>query len=194
MYALRVLHGLIWVYLMLLSARIILSWFRGSVHGKPYELLIRATDPYLSLFSRLRFLKQGMFDFTPIAAILVLVVGLDLVSTILLKGGITLGLVLASILDAVWSGASFLLVLFMVLAVIKVVSTVMLRGRETNFSRLVAMMVQPLVNLVARNLPMRRRLSESQYVIVTIALLFAVNLLGRALIGRLAVLLANLPL
>jgi YggT family protein len=179
---------------MLLSARVILSWFRGSVHGKPYELLIRVTDPYLSLFSRLRFLRQGMFDFTPIAAILMLVVGLDLVSTILLKGSITLGLVLASILEAVWSGASFLLFLFMVLAVIKAVTTFMLRGRETNFSRLVAMMVQPLVSLVARNLPLRRRLSESQYVIVTISLLFAVNLLGRALIGRLVVLLANLPL
>jgi YggT family protein len=193
MYALRVLHGLLWVYLMLLSARIILSWFRGLVHGRAWELLIRITDPYLSVFSGLRFLRQGMFDFTPIAAVLTLVVGVDLTSTILVKGGITLGLVLAAILEAVWSGLSFLIFLFMVLAIAKAVSGIMLRGRETPFSRLVTMMVQPLVNLVARNLPLKRRLTEPQYVTLTIALLFVVNLLGRVLVQRLAELLLRLP-
>jgi YggT family protein len=193
MYALRVLDGLLVVYLMLLSTRIILSWFRGSVHGRAWELLIRITDPYLSAFSRLRFLRQGMFDFTPIAAILVLVVCRRLVSTVLEYGTITLGLVLSLILQAVWSGVSFLVVLFMVLAIIKAVSAAMLRGRETTFSRMVTMMVQPLISLVARNIPLKRRLTELQYTTMTIALLFVVNLVGRALIMRLAELLVKLP-
>jgi YggT family protein len=190
---LKILHGLLLVYLMLLSARVILSWFRGSVSGRAWELLMSITDPYLSIFSRLRFLRQGMLDFTPIAAFLVLVVSLNMLNTILLTGTITLGLVLASLLDAVWSGVSFLIFFFMVVAIAKVVADTMLRGRETTFSRAVTMMVQPLVNLVAKNLPVKKRLSELQYVALTIALLFVLNLLIRALIHRLSDLLLNLP-
>ena len=193
MYLLKILHGLLLVYLMLLSARVILSWFRGSVSGRAWELLTSITDPYLSIFSRLRFLRQGMLDFTPIAAFLVLVVSLNLVNAILLTGTITLGLVLASLLDAVWSGVSFLIFFFMVLAIAKVVIATMLRGRETTFSRAVTMMVQPLVNLVAKNLPLKMRLSELQYVALTVVLLFVLNLLLRALIHRLSALLLNLP-
>lgn len=193
MYFLKILHGLLLVYLMLLSARVILSWFRGSVSGRAWELLTSITDPYLSIFSRLRFLRQGMLDFTPIAAFLVLVVSLNLVNAILLTGTITLGLVLASLLDAVWSGVSFLIFFFMVLAIAKVVTDTMLRGRETTFSRAVTMMVQPLVNLVAKNLPLKMRLSELQYVALTVVLLFVLNLLLRALIHRLSALLLNLP-
>ncbi len=193
MYFLKILHGLLLVYLMLLSARVILSWFRGSVSGRAWELLTSITDPYLSIFSRLRFLRQGMLDFTPIAAFLVLVVSLNLVNAILLTGTITLGLVLASLLDAVWSGVSFLIFFFMVLAIAKVVIATMLRGRETTFSRAVTMMVQPLVNLVAKNLPLKMRLSELQYVALTVVLLFVLNLLLRALIHRLSALLLNLP-
>jgi YggT family protein len=65
----RFLTGVIYVYMILLVLRILLSWIRGVVLGKSWELLVRVTDPYLSLFSRIRFLRQGLFDFTPIAAI-----------------------------------------------------------------------------------------------------------------------------
>lgn len=71
---LQVASAAIFIYTLLLSLRIILTWFRGTSLGKPWEYLCRITDPYLNLFRRVRFLQMGMFDFTPLAGILVLVI------------------------------------------------------------------------------------------------------------------------
>ena len=102
------LIAIIYFYILLLSLRIILSWFQGSVSGRPWELLIRVTDPYLSLFSRLRFLRQGMFDFTPLAAILTLVVVLRIIDSIGRFGKISLGIFLGVVTSAIWSAVALL--------------------------------------------------------------------------------------
>jgi YggT family protein len=66
------------VYLILIFARILLSWVESA--GRiPYNPGLRAvigfvhetTDPYLNLFRRI-IPPLGMFDFSPILAILVL--------------------------------------------------------------------------------------------------------------------------
>ena len=82
---------LISIYILLLSLRIILSWFQHPDFGAPWRLLVRLTNPYLSLFSGIRFLRQGMFDFTPLAAILCLVVVLNVLQSIERFGRITAG-------------------------------------------------------------------------------------------------------
>ncbi len=183
----RLLSAVIVVYIVILSLRILLSWFQGSVGGKPRDVLIRITDPYLALFSRLRFLRQGMFDFTPIAAILVLVVALDLINKIQRFGRITLGIFLGSLTGAVWSGFAFLLVLFLILALAQVVLMIVRPRRETHLSTALGMMVEPVVAIVRRILPARRSISELNYLLLTIGILFVLRLLGgylmRILVG-----------
>ena len=98
-------------YLFILSLRIVLGWFAPQALGRAWDLLAGATDPYLELFARIRFLRGNLFDFSPIAAILALVVALDLVNQLLYYGRITLGFFLASVFSAAWSGARFLLLL-----------------------------------------------------------------------------------
>ena len=101
--ALSILNGLLIAYLFLLSLRIVLSWFATRGFGRAGELLRAATDPYLGLFARIGFLRRGIFDFSPIAALLVLVVALDLVNGLLFYGRLSLGFFLASVLSSVWS-------------------------------------------------------------------------------------------
>jgi YggT family protein len=175
---LRLLSALLVIYIILLSLRILLSWFREAVSGRPWNLLRQVTDPYLSLFSGLRFLRRGMFDFTPIAAILVLVVLLDLVNTVQRLGRITVGIFLGSLTGAVWSGISFLLWLFLILAVVRAVIQAVRRGEETPVTGAIALMVSPAVSVVRRMLSARRHLSEQQYLLLTIAFLAGVLLLG----------------
>jgi YggT family protein len=116
---LKAINAVLLVFLLLLSLRIVLSWFRASLYGRPWQLLERVTEPYLGLFRRVSFLRQGLFDFSPIVAILLVVVALDLVNELLFYGQITLGFILASLVGAVWSGASFLLLLFAVVALVR---------------------------------------------------------------------------
>ena len=193
MLVLRVLNGLLIVYLMILSIRIILTWFKGSFQGKAGELLKQATDPYLEIFSRITFLKQGMFDFTPLAGILVLVVALDLVNVLLVYERITIGLLLASIISALWGGLSFILLLFLVLGVVQIVSTLFSRNSESPLLRMIKLMFQPIIDLVARLLRPRRELSYNQYLYITLGLIFFIRLLGGIVLSRLIELLYTLP-
>lgn len=190
---LRVLNGLLIVYLMILSIRIILTWFKGSFQGKAGELLKQATDPYLEIFSRITFLKQGMFDFTPLAGILVLVVALDLVNVLLVYERITIGLLLASIISALWGGLSFILLLFLVLGVVQIVSARFSRNSESPLLRMIKLMFQPIIDLVARFLRPGRELSYNQYLYISLGLIFFIRLLGGIVLRRLIELLYTLP-
>ena len=190
----RFLSGVIYVYMILLVLRILLSWIRGAVYGKPWELLVRVTDPYLSLFSRIRFLRQGMFDFTPIAAILTLVVALNVIQSIQRFGTITVGNFLGILTGAVWSGLAFLLVLLLILAIVRAIVLAVRPGQETQITSAVGMMVEPVVSLVRRILSTRRPLTDRQYLYLTIAFLFVVRLLGGYLAGLLIRFFYTLPI
>lgn len=191
---LRFLTGVIYVYMILLVLRILLSWIRGAVYGKPWELLVRVTDPYLSLFSRIRFLRQGMFDFTPIAAILTLVVALNVIQSIQRFGTITVGRFLGIVTGAVWSGLAFLLVLVLILAIVRAVVLAVRPGQETQITSAVGMMVEPAVSLVRRIVSARSPLTDRQYLYLTIAFLFIVRILGGYLIGLLVRFFYTLPI
>ena len=64
---LQVVHGIFYVYTVLLLANVFLSWF-PDLHDYPIVRLVRTlTDPYLALFRR--FIPPlGPIDLSPIAA------------------------------------------------------------------------------------------------------------------------------
>jgi YggT family protein len=190
----RFITAIIYFYILLLSLRIILSWFQGSVYGRPWEILIRVTDPYLSLFSRLHFLRQGMFDFTPLAAILTLVIVLRIIDSVGRFGRISLGIFLGVVTGAIWSAVAFLIVLFLILAILRAILLAISSTRSSRITGALGFMVEPAVSLVRRVLPIRQTLSESQYLYLTIASLFILRLLGGLLFGLLIRLFYNLPI
>jgi YggT family protein len=189
----RFLTAIIYFYILLLSLRIILSWFQGSVSGRSWALLIRITDPYLSMFSRLRFLRQGMFDFTPLAAILTLVIVLRIIDSIGRFGRISLGIFLGVVTGAVWSAVAFLLVLFLILAILRAILLAVSSTHGARITAALGFMVEPAVSLTRRMLPARQPLSDRQYLYLTIAFLFVARLVGGYLFGLLVRYFYNLP-
>jgi YggT family protein len=190
----RFLTAVIYFYILLLSLRIILSWFQGSITGRPWELLIRITEPYLSLFRGFRFLRQGMFDFTPLAAILVLVIVLRIIDSIGRYGRISLGIFLGVVIAAIWSAVAFLLVLFLILAVLRAILLALPSARGSRFSAALAFMVEPVVSLTRRVFPARRPRTDRHYLYLTIVFLLAVRLAGGYLFRILVPYLLNLPI
>jgi len=192
--ALSILNGLLIAYLFLLSLRIALSWFARRDFGRAGELLRAATDPYLGLFARIGFLRRGIFDFSPIAALLVLVVALDLVNGLLYFGRISLGFFLASVLSAVWSGARFLLLLFLIVGLIRMIPLLFRSASGAGIWKVVDLIVQPVVAFVTRLLRLGLRVGYTQYLLLTVGMLFVAWLLGEFLVPRIVALFQSLPI
>lgn len=59
------------VYMLLIFARVLLSWFRPNPYQPVVRFIYDLTDPYLRFFRR--FIPPvGMVDFSPLVALLVL--------------------------------------------------------------------------------------------------------------------------
>ena len=95
------------LYMILCTVRVFMSWAPGFELGKAGRLLASIVDPFLALFSRIRFLRTDRFDFSPIAALAFLSVATNMFSTIALTGRISIGFVLSLILNALWSAFAF---------------------------------------------------------------------------------------
>lgn len=189
---LKIINALLMGYLLLLSLRIILTWFQGFSSGKAFDLLSEITEPYLSLFYRLKFLRKGMFDFTPIAAILVLVVLLDLINALLFYGRITFGFFFAAVLSAVWSGVSFVLLLFLIVGVIRVFAIIFRRNTGSAMLKVADILIQPAVALVMKIIQLGKRAGYTQYLLLTVGFLFVFWLLGGVVTRRLVYMLKSL--
>lgn len=180
-------------YLFILSIRIVLGWFAPQALGRAWELLAAATDPYLNLFARIRFLRSGLFDFSPIAALLTLVVALDLVNQLLYYGRITLGFFLASVFSAAWSGARFLLLLFLIVGLLRTIPLAFRATSGAGLWKVVDMIMQPIVAWVMRLFRLGRRSGSTQHLLLTIGLLFITWLLGELVVRQVVSLCQMLP-
>lgn len=108
----RVLNAAVVVYMFICAARVLMSWLPGLDSGRSGRVLAGVADPYLNWFRRFRIFSSGTFDFSPIAAIAILAVVNDLLSTVAYVGTISLGFVLSLLIGAAWSAVSFVISFF----------------------------------------------------------------------------------
>jgi YggT family protein len=181
---LQIVYAVIIVYVLLLSLRIILGWFVPQALGRPWEILCMVTDPYLNLFRRIRFLHGGMFDFSPIAAVLVLVLAADLIGQLVNWGRITVGFFLASAFAAAWSGVRFLLLLFLIVGVLRTIPLVFRSTSGAGIWRVADLIIQPVVAWVMRIVRLGSRTRYLQQLLLTIGLLFVAWLIGEFLVRQ----------
>ncbi len=199
---LSVLNGLLWVFMILLILRVALTWFNPSSEtvsrggytglGRAWELLCRITDPYLNLFYRLKFLRRGLFDFTPVAAILALYVVQGFIGQLISRHRITLGIVLASLAGAVWSVVGFILLFFLLVGVLRTVPILFRQVAGSPIWKVVDLAVQPVVSFVMRTFRLTR-MGYTQCLLITLGILFAAWVLGEIFFGQLVLLLRGLP-
>lgn len=189
----KILGTITSVYMILIFARVILTWFSGVNFGKPFFMLASITDPYLNYFRRFQFLRMGGVDFSPVAGLLVLVVFLNIFNTIAMYGKITVGIILAIILNALWSAVSFLITLFIILIVIRFFASLMKANTVHPFIRTIDYIITPLLNWIHKNFFKKRFLTLQTGLAIAGASLLALSLIGNIVFSRLAVLLQSLP-
>lgn len=110
--------GAVSLYSTLCFFRIILTWFPSLNYSAIGKFLSSICDPYLNLFSRLP-LRIGMFDFTAMIAIGILYVISSILGNISVSGYISLSMILANLLGIVWSIASSIATVIMIIFIVR---------------------------------------------------------------------------
>ena len=119
----NVISALLSVYMILIVIRIFLTWFRSSTQSRPVQMLTSVVDPYLDIFRRITWLRAGTFDFTPIVAMMVIGLFVQMTSTIAREGRFTALMLLSYIIMALWSFASFIFDILVIMMVVRLIST-----------------------------------------------------------------------
>jgi YggT family protein len=180
--------------MFIIFVRILLTWFGGISFGRPAEILNRVTDPYLDFFRRFPVMRVGYLDLSPVAALAVLSLA-NRVFTILARyGTISLGIILAILLQAVWSAAAFLLGFGIIVLVLRLIAFLTNRNVYGVFWRVIDTISQPLLFRINRIIFGGRIVRYLTGLLLSIAVLAAAYLLGGAAVRIAGVLLVRLPI
>lgn len=182
------------IYSLLIFIRIIISWFSGSVSGKPVEILNRITDPYLSWWRRNLNLRFGMLDFSAVVAI----VSLSLLQTIfrMLSAAdrISIGSILAVVLTSLWSVVSFIAGFCLVILILRGFAYMTNRNVFSPFWGTIDSLSKPLLFNINRIIFRNRAPDYLKGIIISCLALIVLMIAGRFIILFLANLLHRLPI
>jgi YggT family protein len=190
----NILGGLTGVYSLLIFVRILLTWFSGAQYGKPYDILRGITDPYLNWFRRFPFLQTPVFDLSPIAALAVLSLVNNIFTTIGRYGRITLGIILALVLSALWSAASFILGFFILILVLRLFAYLTNRNIYGTFWRIVDIISQPVLYRINRIIFRNRLVNYLTGILCALGLLLILRIGLGFVLNRVLALLVSFPI
>jgi YggT family protein len=190
----NILASVTGIYMFLIFIRLILTWFSGVSYGKPIEILTSLTDPYLNWFRRFPFLRAGFIDLSPIAAMMVLSMVNNVFLTLGRYGGISLGIILAIFLSALWSALSFILGFFIIVLGLRLFAFLTNRNIYGPFWKIVDAISQPVLYRINRIIFRRRLVKYLTGLVISLAALLVLMLVMRFVILRATLLLIRLPL
>lgn len=190
----KILGAVLSVYMIILMIRVMLTWFRAAQNGQVYRYLAMITDPYLNWFRRFSVLKFGMIDFSPILGFVILGFVVNILNSIATYGKITVGVVIALLINGIWSIISFILVLLIILTIIRLLgATVARSGFIAQMSSSIDSIIEPVISWVRRNIFRNKFTPYTTQLGIAIAILIILNIGGRFLFNYLTRLAAGLP-
>lgn len=189
----RVLNAVVIVYVFLCTARVLISWLPKLDVGKGGAILARLTDPYLNFFRRFKIFKSGSFDFSPIAALALLAVGNDLLTTVAWAGRLSIGLVLGLLVGAAWSAVAFIISFFAVCAVARMVAYLARWNSLHPLWMVIDSILNPVLFRINRLIYRNRIVNYRQGLITGFAVLLLLRMGGGALMGLVISSLDRLP-
>ena len=188
----RVLSSLVSIYMLLIFIRIILTWFSGMDQGRFPEILSRITDPYLDWFHRFPALRMGYIDLSPIVALGVLSLVNRVLSTLSVYGTISIGIILALILQAAWGAVSFFLGFLILFIILRLIAHLLKLGGNS-FWRIIESISQPVIYRINHFIFKSRIVNFTTGIILTLAVLAAIYLILNIFVFIVSGILVRLP-
>ena len=184
---------LVSIYMMVIFFRIIIMWFTGFGNSGLIDFLCKITDPYLNWFRRFTFLRVGFLDLSPIAALGVLSLLQRLLGILARYGKITIGVILAVIVQGLWGAVSFLLGFLIVVLLLRLIAALFVQDAAGSFWHAVDTISQPVLFRIRTFLFKSRFVNFTTLLIVTTVGLVLVYFGLRILFSLVSVSLARLP-
>ena len=178
--------------MMIIFVRIILTWFSGMDNGGFQDILARITDPYLNWFRRFPALRMGFLDLSPIVALGVLSLVNRILGTLASYGTITIGVILAMVLQAVWGAVSFFLGFLIIILILRLIAN-LLRQSGNSFWSIINGLSQPVLYRINNFFFRDRIVNFMTALVVSIATLVVVYLILNILVFIFSGMLARLP-
>jgi YggT family protein len=189
----RILNVGVIVYVFVCAARVLMSWMPGLDSGKAGEIIARIADPYLNFFRRFKIFSSGAFDFSPIAALALLAVVNDLLTTLAYAGRLSVGLVLGLLVGAAWSAVAFIISFFAVCAVARMIAYVARWNSLHPIWRVIDSILNPVLFRINRLVYRGRIVNYRQGLVTGFAVLVLLRIGGGALLGLVIRSLDRLP-
>jgi YggT family protein len=189
----RVLNAAVIIYVFLCAARVLMSWVPGLDAGKGGVILTRLCDPYLNYFRRFKIFSSGAFDFSPIAALALLAVLNNLLTTFAYSGSLSVGLVLGLFVGAAWSAVAFIISFFAVCAIARMVAYAARWNSLHPLWMIIDSMLNPVLFRINRLIYRGRIVNYRQGLVTGFIVLLLLRAGGGALLGLVIRSLERLP-
>ncbi len=185
--------GVLSVYMILIFIRVLMTWFQGVSYGRAYDILCSITDPYLNWFRRFSFLRMSSMDFSPLAALMVLVVIMNIAGMVARTGNISVGIVLAIIVAALWNAVGWILTFFFILAIIRLVTLFLRTSTVSPFIQTLDILIAPILRQISQLILRSRSVTYQTSLALSAAVLLLMRLMGNLVFIQVQTLLARLP-
>ncbi len=192
--AAKTIGAILSVYMILLMIRVMLTWFRMAQNGQFFRYLAAVTDPYLNWFRRFSALRFGMIDFSPIVAFVILGFVINICNSIAAYGKVTIGVILALLVNGLWSIVSFIIILMIIFIVIRLLgATIARNGIIAQMAAGIDSIIEPIISWVRKTIFRNRFTPYTTQLGVSIAILVVLDIAGRFLFNYLTRLAAGMP-
>jgi hypothetical protein len=157
MLILAICRSLIYIYVFLVSLRVVFSWFKPVIDGtssrnvsKLWHNLCLITGPYLAFFKGLKQFQSKVFDYTPFLAIFVLLFFAQAIGLIPLVYHVSLLKIVIVIVLAIWEAMRLMLIFFLALCVVRLIGLYFEEELLRKFLKVVDLALQPITAFTLR--------------------------------------------
>ncbi|AEC02994.1 YggT family protein [Parasphaerochaeta coccoides] len=191
--------GVISIYSLVIWLRIIMTWMRSpsfqAFSASPFFRFIASiTDPYLRLFSGVKFLKLRRIDLTPLMALLALNLARSILTLFGNTGILTLGMVLALLIRMLWQSLfNPAFIFFLILLIIRLVFCYRRTPNSSNYVMILDSALGWLFNGIQRRFYKDRIVPDRTLVIASLVALLVTWAVSFLLVILLANLVTRIP-
>ena len=188
-----VLSSIVSIYMMIIFFRIMLTWFTGIGHGGFQDILARITDPYLNWFRRFPIFRIGLLDLSPVVALGVLSLVNRIFSTLAHYKTISIGIILALVLQVFWGAVSFFLGFLIIVLALRLIAHLARVNMYNPFWRVVDTISRPVLFKISRVFLKDRIVSFTSSCLLSVVSLVIIYIVMRFLVVFAAGMLVRLP-
>lgn len=189
---LRFLGSAVSLYTFIIFIRVLITWIPSLAYSKFGRFLASITDPYLNIFRKIKFLRVGNIDFSPILAIGALVIVNSVLSNFIAQQRFSLGILFAVIIGMCWSLLRSFIGILIFLLIIRLIFNLINKDSGSIWTQL-DQFLTPIMYKVSGIFFPRKYFPFRNLLACFLIILIVVYFAGNFLFGFLAALLYRLP-